>query len=89
VIQTTRADFRVDLNKLPDNNFFQKMLNHFMNCPDVPQDVKNAFDELKRLAWESGTTPKRGSRKRFVEKIWERTKKYYGLKSDSSEEEGE
>jgi hypothetical protein len=82
IFQNTRADFPVDLNKLPDNGFFQRMLNHFMTCPDVPQEVKNAFDELKRLAWEHGTSPKRGSRKRFVEKIWERMKQYYGLKSD-------
>ena len=82
MVQNTRADFPVDVNKLPDNGFFQRMLNHFMTCPDVPQEVKNAFDELKRLAWEHGTSPKRGSRKRFVEKIWVRMKVYYGLKSD-------
>jgi len=78
--------FSVDLNTLADTSFLQKMLNHFMACPHVPREVKNAFDELKRLASEHGTTAKRGSRKRFIEKIWERMKKYYGSKLDLGHE---
>eukprot|EP00580_Thalassiosira_gravida_P014084 CAMPEP_0201682120 /NCGR_PEP_ID=MMETSP0494-20130426/51459_1 /ASSEMBLY_ACC=CAM_ASM_000839 /TAXON_ID=420259 /ORGANISM="Thalassiosira gravida, Strain GMp14c1" /LENGTH=592 /DNA_ID=CAMNT_0048165877 /DNA_START=2592 /DNA_END=4370 /DNA_ORIENTATION=- len=70
--------FLVNLNVLTEKNFYKKLLHHFMTCPNVPQEVKNAFDELKRLSKEYGTIAKRGSRKRFIEKIWERMKKYYG-----------
>ena len=84
-VMNASTHFPVDLNRLPDNGFFQKMLSHYMNCPNVPQEVKDAFDELKRLAWEHGTTPKRGSRKRLSEKVWERLKTYYGLKSDKED----
>jgi len=69
--------FLVNLNVLTEKNFYKKILHHFMTCPNVPQEVKNAFDELKRLSMEYGTIAKRGSRKRFTEKIWERMKKYY------------
>lgn len=79
-----KGHFPVDVNTLADTSFLQKMLNHFLKCPHVPQDIKDAFDELKRLALEQDTTAKRGPRKRFIEKIWERMKSYYGLDSSTS-----
>mmetsp|Transcript_12211 Transcript_12211/g.18440 ORF Transcript_12211/g.18440 Transcript_12211/m.18440 type:complete len:195 (+) Transcript_12211:2-586(+) len=73
--------FPVDWNTLTEKNFLQKLLNHFMACPNTPREVKDAFGELKRLAMEHGTTAKRGSRRRFIMKIWDRMKRYYGRQS--------
>merc|ERR1712194_283608 len=67
--------FEADMNRLAENVFIQKLVQHFMKCPHVPQEVKTAFDELKCLSSEHGTKAKRGSRKRFTEKIWKRMKK--------------
>ncbi|KAL7542511.1 hypothetical protein ACHAXR_011845 [Thalassiosira sp. AJA248-18] len=73
--------FPADLNSLAESSFLQRMSNHFMNCPCVPQEVKDAFDELKQLASEHGAAAtKRGPRKRFIKKIYERMDIYSGLK---------
>ena len=78
--------FPVDLNTLVDISFLQKMLNHFMKFPYMPQEVKNAFVKLECLVSEHVTTAKRGSRKRCIENIWERMKKHNGLKLDLKHE---
>ena len=76
----TRNHFPADVNNPADSSFIQRMTTHFMNCRHTPQDVKDAFDELKKLASEQGTSMKRGSRKRFVGRIWRKLQIYYGLK---------
>lgn len=69
--------FPTDLPMLSDSSFTQTLLNHIMGCPNVPQDIKDALEELKRLAIEYGITTKRGSKKNFFKKIWARIEKYY------------
>lgn len=74
---------QISLSKLSDTSFLQRMLKHVMKCDAVQEEVKDAFDELKRLADEYETTTKRGLRKRFVEKIWQRMKRFYMGKRQS------
>mmetsp|Transcript_19123 Transcript_19123/g.45932 ORF Transcript_19123/g.45932 Transcript_19123/m.45932 type:complete len:674 (+) Transcript_19123:119-2140(+) len=69
--------FPMSLSALTDSSFSQSLLNHMMACRNVPQDVKDAFDELKRLASEHGVATKRGSKKKFLEKIWGRMEHFY------------
>ncbi|KAL7543147.1 hypothetical protein ACHAXR_012443 [Thalassiosira sp. AJA248-18] len=69
--------FPTDLESLTDSSFSQTLLNHLMSCPNVPDEVKNAFDELKQLALSYGIATKRGSKKKFFEKIWARMRSYY------------
>jgi len=56
--------------------FTQSLRNHMIECCNVPQEIKNAFEELKRLATEHSVLSKRGSKKKFLEKIWDRIEKY-------------
>ena len=49
---------------------------HLMSCSQVPQDIKHALTELKNLAREYKASVKRGSKKRFVEKVWDRLGNY-------------
>ena len=76
--------FPVDLNTLADASFLQRMQTHFMKCAHVNQEIKDAFDELKRLTSEQGARSKRGSKKRFLQKIWGRLRTHYGVKSGLS-----
>ena len=52
--------------------FTQSLRDHILECFLVPQELKDALEELKRLASEHGVVAKRGSKKKFLEKIWER-----------------
>jgi predicted transcriptional regulator YdeE len=38
----------------------------------VPEDIKNALAELKTLAKEHVVVTKRGSKRKFIKKIWGR-----------------
>jgi hypothetical protein len=63
--------------------FTQSLRNHMTECCHVPQEIKNAFEELKRLATEHSVLSKRGSKKKFLEKIWDRIEKYFDEFSES------
>lgn len=69
--------FPMNFQSMGDSSFSQSLLNHMMTCNNVPREVKNAFDELRRLASENSVTAKRGSKKKFLEKIWDRMENYY------------
>lgn len=57
--------------------FTQSLRNHIIECCNVPQEITNALEELKRLATEHSVLSKRGSKKKFLEKIWDRIEKYF------------
>lgn len=69
--------FPVDLASLADSAFRQSLLNHVTRCSNVPSEVKDALEELKSLTVDFGITNKRGSKKRFIKKIWGRMENYY------------
>jgi hypothetical protein len=48
-----------------------------IECCNVPQEIKNALEELKRLASEHYVLAKRGSKKKFLEKIWGQNRKVW------------
>ena len=60
------------ISALSDFSFTQSLLNHMMTCRHVPRELKDTFDELKHLASTHCVVAKRGSIKKFLEKIWER-----------------
>ena len=64
--------FPTNQTSLSDSSFSQILHNHLASCPNVPQEIKDALVELKQLAVEHGVTTKRGTKKTFFEKIWER-----------------
>jgi len=69
--------FPTSLVALADSSFSLTLLNHIMRCPNVPQKIKSAFDELKQLALDHGVITRRGSKKKSFEKVWARMEKYY------------
>jgi hypothetical protein len=69
--------FPANVECLGDSSFSQTLLMHLMSsCPHVPQDIKHALTELKNLAREYKASVKRGSKKKFVEKVWDRLGSY-------------
>jgi len=48
-----------------------------MKCRHVPEDIRNALEELHRLADEHGVSTKRGSKKICMEIIWDRLSNFY------------
>ena len=60
-----------------DSSFSQSLIGHMMACKNVPQELKDAFEELKQLASDKNAIAKRGSRKKFLVKIWSRMEKNY------------
>jgi len=81
-IQTTKLFFPTNLHMLADSSFYQMLIHHVMGCPRVPQEIKDALDELIRLAVEHGIKTKRGSKKNFMKKLWTRMENYYERNSD-------
>mmetsp|Transcript_24465 Transcript_24465/g.39818 ORF Transcript_24465/g.39818 Transcript_24465/m.39818 type:complete len:392 (-) Transcript_24465:272-1447(-) len=69
--------FPTTLASLLDSSFTITLLNHMMRCPHVPQEIKDALSELKQLAADHGIVTKRGSKKRFLEKVWTRMETHY------------
>jgi len=69
--------FPPNVESLVDSSISQSVLNHMMTCENAPQELKDTFDELKRLASEHCVVTKRGSKKKFLEKIWGRMANYY------------
>ncbi|KAL9179974.1 hypothetical protein ACHAXT_007944 [Thalassiosira profunda] len=70
--------FPLDFRSLTDSSFAQSVTVHMQNCDSVPREVKDAFDELRRLAAEHKVITKRGSKRKFLEKVWNRLKSYTG-----------
>ncbi|KAL7436214.1 hypothetical protein ACHAXH_006623 [Discostella pseudostelligera] len=64
--------FPMSFAAFSDFSFTQSLLSHTMSCRNVPRELKDTFDELKHLASEHCVVAKRGSIKKFLEKIWER-----------------
>jgi len=77
--------FPSNVECLGDSSFSQTLLMHLMSsCPHVPQDIKHALTELKNLAREYKASVKRGSKKKFVEKVWDRLGSYAKKNSGAS-----
>jgi hypothetical protein len=69
--------FPLDLESLHDSSFSHNLQVHLMTCQHTPFEIKEALEELQRLAVETGVSTKRGSKKKFMEKLWERMANYY------------
>lgn len=64
--------FPTSVSAMIDSSFSQTLLNHIVNCSHVPHDIKSSLDELKGLADTHNVKTRRGIKRRFFEKIWER-----------------
>jgi hypothetical protein len=71
--------FPLALESLHDSSssFAHNVTVHAMTCRHVPLEIKDALEELQRLAAEHGVTTKRGSKQTFMKKLWERMANYY------------
>eukprot|EP00985_Skeletonema_marinoi_P026833 scaffold21193_cov66-Skeletonema_marinoi.AAC.1 len=69
--------FPLDLEALHDNHFSHNLTTHVMTCLLVPLEIKEALEELQRLTAEHGVTTKRGTKQKFMKKLWERMANYY------------
>ena len=65
-----------DFKNFGDSYYVKKLLNHIITCDYAPKEVRNALEELQRLALEHGATSKKGSRIRFIKKVWARLEEY-------------
>jgi hypothetical protein len=72
---------------MTESSFSQSLTNHMLSCWNIPIEIRDAFDELKRLASEKNIITKRNSKKKFLEKVWARMQKYYELEPNVSDEE--
>ena len=70
--------FPPDLKTFGHSFYVKKLLSHIMTCDRVPQEIRDSLDEIKRLASEQGATAKRGSRLRFIQKVWGRLEELAG-----------
>ena len=75
--QTKGMYFPLNVESLGDSSFSQTLLMHLMSCPNVPEDVKEAFSEVKMLSDEHRVSTKRGSKRKFIEKVWGRMESYH------------
>ncbi|KAL7534493.1 hypothetical protein ACHAXR_008489 [Thalassiosira sp. AJA248-18] len=64
--------FPLNIVSLGDSSFSQTLLMHISSCSFVPQEIKNALNELKALAQENKSCARRGAKKAFIEKVWKR-----------------
>ncbi|KAL7490735.1 hypothetical protein ACHAWT_000676 [Skeletonema menzelii] len=69
--------FPLDFESLHDSSFSQNLSCHVMTCKYVPVETKEALDELQMLAAEHGAITKRGAKKKFLQKVWDRMANYY------------
>ncbi len=69
--------FPLDLESLHDSSLSHNLTHHLMTCQHTPLEIKNALEELQRLAAEFGVTTKRGSKKMFLQKLWQRMANFY------------
>ena len=73
--------FPLDLDALHDSSFSHNLTVHIRTCPNAPPEIKGALEELEMLAAEHGVMTKRGSKKKFMKKLWERMSNYYPASS--------
>ncbi|KAL9180622.1 hypothetical protein ACHAXT_011075 [Thalassiosira profunda] len=64
--------FPLNVGSLGDSSFSQTLLVHLSGCAQCPDEVKNALNELQALAREHRSCARRGSKKKFVTKVWGR-----------------
>ncbi len=69
--------FPLDFESLHDTSFSQHLLCHIMTCPFALIETKEALEELQALAAEHGSITKRGAKKKFLQKVWDRLSNYY------------
>lgn len=69
--------FPLDLESLHDSSLSHNLTTHLMICQHTPLEIKKALEELQRLAAEVGVTTKRGSKKMFLQKLWQRMANFY------------
>ena len=71
--------FPLEIGALQDSSssFSHNVTAHAMTCPHVPLHIREALEELQLLAGEYGVTTKRGTKKLFMEKLWDRLSNYY------------
>jgi hypothetical protein len=69
--------FPLDLESLYDSSLSHNLTVHLTTCQHTPFEIKEALDELQRLAAEIGVKTKRGSKQMFLQKLWERMANYY------------
>ncbi len=69
--------FPFGVKSLMDSSFETNLGLHMMKCRHVPEDIRNALEELHRLADEHGVSTKRGSKKICMEIIWDRLSNFY------------
>lgn len=69
--------FPLDLVSLYDSSLSHNLTTHLMTCQHTPLEIKQTLEELQRLAAEVGATTKRGSKKMFLQKLWQRMANFY------------
>ncbi len=69
--------FPLDFESLHDSSFFNNLTCHMATCRFVPLETKGALEELQDLAAEHGVITKRGAKRMFLKKLWERMSNYY------------
>ncbi len=69
--------FPLDLESLHDSAFFNNLTCHIVTCRHVPLETKQALEELQDLAGKHGVITKRGAKKMFLKKLWNRMSNYY------------
>ena len=74
--------FPLDLEALHESSFSHNVTTHVMTCQLVPLEIKEALEELQRLAAEHGVTTKRGTKQKLMKKLWERMANYYTAPSN-------
>ncbi len=69
--------FPLDLESLHDSALFNNLACHIVTCRHVPLETKEALEELQDLAGKHGVVTKRGAKKMFLKKLWNRMSIYY------------
>ena len=69
--------FPFGVKSLMGSSFETNLGLHMMKCRHVPEDIRNALEELHRLADEHGVSTKRGSKTICMEIIWDRLSNFY------------
>ncbi len=69
--------FPLDLESLHDSSFAHHLTFHMFTCQHVPLKTREALEELQHLAAEHGVITKRGAKRMFLKKLWNRMSNYY------------
>eukprot|EP00554_Chaetoceros_debilis_P010720 CAMPEP_0194109834 /NCGR_PEP_ID=MMETSP0150-20130528/9248_1 /TAXON_ID=122233 /ORGANISM="Chaetoceros debilis, Strain MM31A-1" /LENGTH=1455 /DNA_ID=CAMNT_0038798877 /DNA_START=3220 /DNA_END=7587 /DNA_ORIENTATION=+ len=62
---------------------FAEIPKHLMSCPHVPVDVKNKLETVKAFRAVQEAMLKRGSHKKFVNKVWKKVDNYFASENES------